>query len=97
MPAALAGRFFTTQSPGKAIPESVPKACNLYIYIYIYMFKIHGLPGGSMVKNLSATAGDAGFIPGSGRYPGEGNGNPLQDSCLGNPLDGEAWWATVYG
>ena len=51
----------------------------------------------SAVKNLPAAAGDAGFIPGSGRYPGEGNGNPLQYSCLGNPLDGEAWWATVYG
>ena len=56
-----------------------------------------GFPHTSMVKNLSATAGDAGFTPASGRYPGEGNGNPLQDSCLGNPSDGEAWWATVYG
>ena len=38
-----------------------------------------------------------GLIPGSGRSPGEGNGNPLQDSCLGNPMDGGAWWATVHG
>ena len=50
-----------------------------------------------MVKNLSANAGDAsdsGSIPGLGRSPGEGNGNPLQHSCLGNPMDRGAWWAT---
>ena len=41
--------------------------------------------------------GDLGSIPGSGRSPGEGNGNPLQYSCLENPMDGEAWWATVHG
>ena len=42
-------------------------------------------------------AGDLGSIPGSGRSPGEGNGNPLQYSCLENPMDGGAWWATVHG
>ena len=42
-------------------------------------------------------AGAAGSIPGSGRSPGKGNGNPLQDSCLGNSLDRGAWWATVHG
>ena len=41
-------------------------------------------------------AGDVGLIPGSGRFPGEGNDNPLQYYCLGNPMDGGAWWATVY-
>ena len=41
--------------------------------------------------------GDAGSICGSGRSPGEGNGNPLQYSCLGNLMDGGAWWATVHG
>ena len=50
-----------------------------------------------MVKNLSANAGDAGWIPGSGRCLGERNGNPLQYSRLGNPMDGGAWWATVHG
>ena len=58
-----------------------------------------GFPGGSAVKNLSANAGDAsdsGSIPGLGRSPGEGNGNPLQHSCLGNPIDRGAWWATVH-
>ena len=52
-----------------------------------------------MVKNLPASAGDtknAGLIPGSGRSPGGGNGNPLQYSCLGNPMDRGAWWAIVY-
>ena len=50
-----------------------------------------------MVKNLPTKAGDAGLIPGSGKSPGEGNGNPLQYSCLENPMDREAWKATVHG
>ena len=49
-----------------------------------------GFPGGSEVKNLPADAGDSGLIPGSGRSPGEGNGNPLQYSSLGNPVDRRA-------
>ena len=48
---------------------------------------IIGFPGGSVVKNPSANARDAGSIPGSGRSPRKGNGNPLQDSCLGNPME----------
>ena len=50
-----------------------------------------------MVKNLPADAGDVRLIPGSGRSPGEGNGNPLQCACLGNPRDRGAWRATVRG
>ena len=50
-----------------------------------------------MVENLSAIAGDVSLIPGSGRSPGEGNGNPLQYSCLGNPVGGGAWGAIVHG
>ena len=50
-----------------------------------------------MVKNLPANTGDAGSIPGSGRSPGEGNGNPLQYSYLENPMDRGAWRATVHG
>ena len=53
--------------------------------------------GGSVVKNLTANAGDLGSIPGSGRSPGEGNGKPLQYSCLKNSTDRGAWWATVRG
>ena len=44
----------------------------------------------------ACNAGDLGLIPGLGRFPGEGNGNPLQYSCLENPMDGEAWWAIVH-
>ena len=50
-----------------------------------------------MVKNLPANAGEVGSMPGSGRSPGEGNGNPLQYSCLENPMDRGAWGATVHG
>ena len=56
-----------------------------------------GFPGGSVVKNVPAIAGDMGLIPGSGRSPGEGNGNPLHYSCLGNPIDRGAWKARVHG
>ena len=51
-------------------------------------------PCGTVVKNLAA---DAGLIPGSGRSPGVENGNPFQYSCLGNPMDRRAWWATAHG
>ena len=59
-----------------------------------------GIPGGSGVKNLPGNAGDTGdvgYIPASGRSPGGESDNPLQYSCLGNPMDRGAWWATVYG
>ena len=56
-----------------------------------------GFPGGSVVKNPPANAGDMGLIPGSERSPGEGNSNPLQYSCLGSLTDRGAWWATVHG
>ena len=54
-------------------------------------------PGGSDGKAPACNTEDLGSIPGSGRSPGEGNGNPLQYSCLENSMDGEAWWATVHG
>ena len=59
-----------------------------------------GFPGGSVIKNLPANAGDTrdiGLIPGSGRSPWGGKGNPLQYSCLENPMDGGVWWAAVHG
>ena len=56
-----------------------------------------GCPGGSDGKESACNAGDLGSIPGLGRSPGEGNGNPLQYSCLENPMDRGAWWATVHG
>ena len=58
---------------------------------------IRGFPGGSEVKASAYNTGDLGSIPGPGRSPGEGNGNPLQYSWLENPMDREAWWATVHG
>ena len=55
------------------------------------------IPGGSDNKESACYAGDLGLILGSGRSPGEGNGNPLQYSCLENPIDRGAWQATVHG
>ena len=58
---------------------------------------IKGFPGGSEGKTSACNARDPSSIPGSGRSPGEGNGNPLQYSCLENSMDKGAWWATVHG
>ena len=60
----------------------------VYIYTYIHMYiYIEDFPGGSDGKTSAYSAGDLGSIPGSGRSSGEGNGNPLQYSCLENPMD----------
>ena len=73
------------------------------LLIFVCMHgKIHnpkgkGYPGGSDNKESSCNVGDPGSTAGSGRSPGEGNGNPLQCSCLGNCMDREAWWALVHG
>ena len=56
-----------------------------------------GFPGGSDGKESACNAEDTGLIPGSGISPGEGNGNPLQYSCLENSMDRGSWWATVPG
>ena len=61
---------------------------------WILVFK--GFPGGAEVKVSICNVGDLGSIPASGRSPGEGNCNPLQYSCLENPMDGGAWWATRH-
>ena len=55
-----------------------------------------GLPGGSDGKESAYNVGDLGSIPGSGRFPGEGHGTPLQYSCLENPMVGGAWWAKIH-
>ena len=81
------------------------EAQNLHPIVVALYFQIIGdlgdvrspLVGGSVVKSMPANAGDVGAILGLGRSPGEGNGNPLQYSCLGNPTDRGAWWATVHG
>ena len=56
-----------------------------------------GFPGGSDGKESACNAGDLGLISGLGRSPGEGNGNPLQYSCLENSMEKGAWWTTVHG
>ena len=76
------------------LTKFVSKKCTL---IAQYSLWTWGFPGGSVVKNLPANAGDVGSIPGSGRSPGGRNGNPFQYCCLGNPIDIGALWATVHG
>ena len=60
------------------------------------MIIIWDFPGSSKGKETACSAGDLGLILGLGRSPGEGNGNPLQYSCLESPMDRGAWWATVH-
>ena len=66
-----------------------PRASNLIFYLIF--------PPSSVSEEASHNAGDLGLIPGSGRFPGEGNGNSLQYSCLEHPMDRGAWRATVHG
>ena len=82
MSCALEGGFFTTESLGEPAKR---------------IFKRALFPGGSDGKASARVAEDPGLISGSGRCPGEGNGNPLQYSCLENSMDGGAWWSTVHG
>ena len=84
------------------LPGSQPEWCEVRNpsrarLISTCVSRVLGFPGGSEVKASACNAGDLGSIPGSGRSPGEGNGNPLQYSCLENPMDRGAWWATVHG
>ena len=68
------------------------------VWVYFQLdANIMGFPGGSDGKESTRNVGDPGSIPGSGRSPGEGNGYPLQYSCLENSMDRGAWWATIYG
>ena len=64
---------------------------------WFILMEMEDFPGGSDGKASAYNVGDPGSIPGSGRSPGEGSGNPFQYSCLENPTDGGAWWATVHG
>ena len=63
----------------------------------VYVYECMGFTDGSVVRNPPANVGDVVSVPGSGRSPGEGNGNPLQYSCLGNLMNSGAWRATVHG
>ena len=67
-----------------------------HVQLFVTPMGFLGFPGGSEGKESACNAGDLSSIPGLGRSPGEENGNPLQYSCLGNSMDGGAWWATVH-
>ena len=75
--------------------ETAPLSAYISLFIKRKIYWILGFPGGSVVKNPPANAGGIGSTPGLGRSPGEGNGYPLQYSCLENPMDRGAWWTTV--
>ena len=87
-------RVLTTGLPGKSHKSFV--FFNPFLSLFTLLGLVACLLGGSKGKE-SASIGDPGSISGSGRSPGEGNGNPLQYSCLENPMDGGAWQATVHG
>ena len=75
--------------PGSASPH--------LLGLGFFFLALLGFPSGSDGKESTCNAGDLGSVPELGRYPGEGNGNPLQYSCLENSMDGGAWWAAVHG
>ena len=85
-------------TPGKSIALTIRIfVSQVMSLLFKMLFRfVMGFPGGSEVKVSACNVGDLGSIPGSGRAPGEGNGNPLQYSCLDNPMDGGAWWAIVH-
>ena len=88
--------------PCSTLPSLLrPWNCTLHfcdhINLCLRLYFLEDFPGGSVVKKPPANAGDTGSIHGLGKSPGEGNGNPLQYFCLGNPMDREAWRATVLG
>ena len=88
---------------GELSISNISLRCEVKAVEYIYFIKKNGLwiswasQVTLVIKNSPANAGDAGSVPGLGRVPGGGHGNPLQYSCLGNPMDREAWQAAVYG
>ena len=101
-----AGGHFDTRSVTSCVYFQCPPHISLYIQVlvivilfFLFLARL-GFPGGSVVKNPPANAGGVGYagsIPGLGRSLGGGNGNPLQYSCLRNPMDRRAWQATVHG
>ena len=86
----------TGQTDQEAKPNVDPLSYNKESSFFIPTLNSYGFPGGSEDKASACKAGDPGSIPGLGRSPGEGNGNPLQYSSLENPMDRGAWRATVH-
>ena len=104
----LAWRIPWTEEPGRLqsigshrVGHDSNDLAHMHVDIQIRLnstyFVSTGLPCGTVVKNLPANAGNAGSIPELGRFPGEGNGNSLQYSYLGNSMHGGTWWGTVHG
>ena len=101
--------IFHVQLENKVVvAKDLPQINNFYFLFPSFSFLLfstevdirigtESFPGDSVVKNLPANAGEASLIPGSGRFSGEGNGNPLQYSYLGSPMERGAWLATVHG
>ena len=83
---------FSRQEYWSGVPSSSPWAP-----LAVTLLSTKGFPGGSEVKAAASNVGDPDLIPGSGRFPGEGNSNSFQYSCLENPMDGGAWKAAVHG
>ena len=80
--------------------NTIPTSVHIILMIFKFSSNVtllKGFPGDSDSKESTCNAGDLGLVPGFGRSAGEGNGNPLQYSCLENPMDRGAWWATVDG
>ena len=79
--------------------QGSPYSLFIYLFIYFYWWVVfhYGPPRWLSGKESACNVRNEGLIPGSGRSPGEGNGNPLQYSSLGNPMDRGAWWTTVHG
>ena len=93
-------RFIWYQHPlPYCTPGNRPYFCSLSLTCHMISSISYdmGFRGGSEGKASACDEGDPGLIPGSGRSPGEGNGNPLQYACLENPTDRGVWWATVHG
>ena len=84
--------------PGQSFDEQLlnNRGQRNIFYLTMLLDKL-GFPDGSDGKESACNEGDPGLISGLGRFSGEGNGNSLQYSCLGNPMDRGAWWSTVHG
>ena len=78
-------------------PMGGNEVLGFFLFFFVFILNYHQFPGDSDGKESAYNTGDVGLIPGSGRLPGEGNGNPIQYSCLENPMDRRDWWATVHG
>ena len=88
--------MFNAQTPSLSPYYAFTRLFDKYL-LRACKVRVWGFPGGSVVMNPFANAGDLGSILGLGRSPGEGSGNPLQYSCLENPMDRGAWQSTVHG